>query len=48
MKSKDELTAIREAQKRNAWINNVKKVYGYTQEQAEREWAKIFHKPKGV
>jgi hypothetical protein len=35
--------ALREAQKRNAWIDNVKRVYGWDQERAEREWAKIFN-----
>lgn len=44
MKTKEELNAIREAQKRNAWIENVKRVYGWDQERAEKEWAKIFNK----
>lgn len=43
MKSKEELNAIREAQKRLSWIENVKRVQGYTQGQAEQAWAKIFN-----
>lgn len=41
MKSKEELLAIREAQKRLSWIENVKRVLGYDQEKAESEWSKI-------
>lgn len=35
--------ALRAAQKRLTWIDNVKRKLGYTQEQAEAEWAKIFN-----
>jgi hypothetical protein len=35
------LKAMREAQKRLAWIENVKKKLGYTQEQAESAYLKI-------
>lgn len=33
--------ALREAQKRLTWIDNVKRKLNYTQEQAEAEWTKI-------
>jgi hypothetical protein len=41
-KTKDELKAVREAQKRLSWIENVKRVNKYTQEQAEAAWTRIF------
>lgn len=41
---KKELKAAREAQKRLTWINNVKRIYNWDQETAEREWTKI-HTP---
>jgi site-specific DNA-cytosine methylase len=42
-KSKEELIAIREAQKRLTWIENVKRIKGWGQEKAESEWTKIFN-----
>jgi hypothetical protein len=42
-KTPEELKAAREAQKRLMWIENVKRVQGYSQEQAERIWAKIYN-----
>lgn len=42
MKSKEELKAIREAQKRLSWIDNVKRIYNWDQERAEAEWTKVF------
>lgn len=44
MKDKQELNAIREAQKRNTWIENVKRIQGLDQKQAEELWTKIFNK----
>lgn len=41
MKTKEELTAIRESQKRLTWIDNVKRKLGYTQEEAEKKWSEI-------
>lgn len=41
-KSKEELTAIREAQKRLTWIENVKRIQNLSQEEAERKWTEIF------
>lgn len=41
-KSKEELLAMREAQKRLAWIENVKRIMNWDQETAEKEWARIF------
>jgi len=46
MKEKGELKAIREAQKRLTWIENVKRIKGWDQETAEREWARIFNQQK--
>jgi hypothetical protein len=43
MKTDAELKAVREAQKRNSWIENVKRVKGYSQEEAEKAWTKIFN-----
>ncbi len=43
MKPTEEQRVMREAQKRLAWIDNVKRIKGYTQEQAEKEWTKIFN-----
>lgn len=40
-KSKEELNAMRVAQKRLTCIDNVKRKLGYTQEQAERKWEEI-------
>lgn len=45
-KSKEELHAINEARKRLAWIENVKRINNWTQEQAEAAWTKIFN-PQG-
>ena len=42
MKTRQELNAIREAQKRTSWIENVKRVKDYSQEEAESAWSKIF------
>lgn len=42
-KSKEELHAINEARKRLAWIENVKRINNWTQEQAEAAWTKIFN-----
>lgn len=42
-RTKEELAAIREAQKRLTWIENVKRLYGWDQEEAERRWEKIFN-----
>lgn len=42
MRDKEELKAIREVQKRLSWIENVKRIYGWGQERAEKEWTKIF------
>lgn len=42
-KSKAELHAIREASKRLSWIENVKRIEGYSQEEAEAAWTKIFN-----
>lgn len=42
-KSKEELQAIREAQKRIAWISKVKRTNGYSQEEAEKAWAKTYN-----
>lgn len=42
MKTREELNAIREAQKRTSWIENVKRVKDYSQEEAEAAWTKIF------
>jgi len=33
----------REAQKRLSWIENVKRIEGFTQEQAEKKWTEIFN-----
>lgn len=44
-KSKEELNAIREAQKRLSWIDNVKRIYNLTQEEAEKQWTKTFVNP---
>lgn len=41
MKDKEEIKALREAQKRLTWIDNVKRKLNYTQEQAEKKWAEI-------
>lgn len=41
MKTKEEINAVRFAQKRLAWIDNVKRKLGYTQEQAEKKWLEI-------
>lgn len=39
---KDEkLKALRIAQKRLTWIDNIKRKLGYTQEQAEKKWSEI-------
>lgn len=38
---KEEVKAMREAQKRLTWIDNVKRKLGYTQEQAEKKWSEI-------
>lgn len=40
-KSKEEIKAMREAQKRLTWIDNVKRKLGYSQEEAEKAWLKI-------
>ncbi|HYF69133.1 MAG TPA: hypothetical protein VD884_13410 [Ohtaekwangia sp.] len=39
------LKAMREAQKRLTWIENVKRVSNLTQEQAEAAWTRIFNPP---
>lgn len=41
MKNNEQLKAVREAQKRLAWIENVKRIKGLSQEEAERLWLKI-------
>lgn len=46
-KSPEELRAIREAQKRLTWIDNVKRIYNWSDEQAEAEWQRIFVKSSG-
>lgn len=43
MKTPEELKAIREAQKRLSWIDNVKRIKGWDQERAEAEWTRIFN-----
>lgn len=40
-KSKEEINALREAQKRLTWIDNVKRKLGYSQEEAEKKWVEI-------
>jgi len=40
---KQKLNAIREAQKRLSWIENVKRIKGLDQQEAEKAWAKIFN-----
>jgi hypothetical protein len=32
--------------KRLSWIENVKRIKGYSQEEAESAWARIFNQPK--
>lgn len=44
IKSKEEINALREAQKRLTWIDNVKRKLGYSQEEAEKKWQEIFIK----
>jgi hypothetical protein len=39
----DKAKALREAQKRLAWIENVKRIKGYSQEEAEAVWNRIFN-----
>lgn len=46
--SEKELKALREAQKRLAWIDNVKRRLGYTQEEAERAYTRIFIEKKAI
>lgn len=43
-KSKEELNALREGQKRLTWINNVKRIQNLTQEEAELKWELIYGK----
>lgn len=38
----EQVKALREAQKRLAWIENVKKKLGYSQEEAEKAYLRIF------
>lgn len=40
---KARIEAIRVAQKRLAWIQNVKRVFNWDQQKAEEEWTKIFN-----
>lgn len=46
MKDKEELKATREAMKRQAWIKNIKRIKGYSQEEAEAAWTRIFNQPQ--
>lgn len=44
MKTKEELKAVREAQKRQAWIENVLRIYPKkTREEVEALWSKFFN-----
>lgn len=37
----EQIKALREAQKRLAWIDNAKRILYYTQEQAEAAWQRM-------
>lgn len=45
---REKLKAMREAQKRLAWIANARRTLGYTQEQAEAAYIRIFIEKKSV
>lgn len=43
-KSKEELNALREEQRRLTWINNVKRIQNLTQREAELKWELVYGK----
>lgn len=44
----EQVKALREAQKRLSWIDNVMRTLGYTQEKAEQAYRRIFIEKKSV